>query len=277
MDIGVLIGLHKDSDILGEFRKVRDLDLQSVQVCVWDTALHTDDIAKALRAAAEETGVKISGLWAGWSGPAVWNFYDGPLTLGLVPEAYRFTRLKELCSASDFAEKIGVTDVITHAGFLPENPNDHDYHGVIAALRYLAWYMKAKGQWFLFETGQETPTTLVRAIEDIGTGNLGINFDTANLILYGKSNSVDAAGIFGQYVRNLHCKDGVFPTNGKDLGTEVPLGQGKADIERVLNILWSKGYTGPLTIEREISGEEQTKDIVAARELLKNITQRAGK
>jgi sugar phosphate isomerase/epimerase len=224
-----------------------------------------------------EGKIRISSFWAGWSGPAVWDFYDGPLTLGLVPLTFRSARMKELLAASDFAEKIDITDVITHVGFLPENPNDPDYHGVIAALRYLCGYMKAKKQYFLFETGQETPTTLVRAIEDIGTGNLGINFDTANLILYGKANSVDAAEIFGKYVRNLHCKDGEFPTCGEELGNEVPLGQGKAGIAKVLEILWANGYTGHLTIEREISGDEQIKDIVAARDLLENIAKGLGK
>ncbi len=268
MNIGVLINFESGLNALEKFEKIRELDLQSCQVSVWNAAAYTNENAAALRRASEQTGVLISALWAGWSPPAAWNFYDGPLTLGLVPAAYRAGRLKELIAASDFAEKLGVTDVITHVGFLPENPNAPDYAGVIAALRYLCEYMKAKGQYFLFETGQETPTTLVRAIEDIGTGNLGINFDTANLILYGKANSVDAAEIFGKYVRNLHCKDGLFPTDGKNLGHEVPLGQGKANIGEVLRILFSLGYDGSLTIEREISGEEQVKDIVAARDLL---------
>lgn len=271
MNIGVLISIHKDTDILKEFSKVRELSLQSCQVCIWDVAVYTDENARLLQKASKENEVQISALWAGWSGPAIWDFYSGPLTLGLVPVAYRFVRTKELIAASDFAEKLGVTDIITHAGFLPENPNDPDYPGVISTLRYLSEYMKVKGQFFLFETGQETPITLLRVIENIGTGNVGINFDTANLILYGKSNAVDAAEIFGKYVRNLHCKDGVFPVNGLNLGHEVPLGQGKADIAKVLEILFQIGYTGPLTIEREISGDQQIKDIITARDFLRDI------
>jgi L-ribulose-5-phosphate 3-epimerase len=271
MNIGVLISIKKDTDILKEFSKVRELSLQSCQVCIWDTSVYTDENAMIIKKAAKQNDIEISALWAGWSGAAIWDFYSGPLTLGLVPSAYRVERTKEMIAASDFAEKLGVTDIITHAGFMPENPNDPDYAGVISALKYLAKYMKAKGQYFLFETGQETPITLLRAIEDIGTGNIGINFDTANLILYGKSNAVDAAGIFGKYVRNLHCKDGVFPTNGRELGEEVPLGQGKADITKVLKILFNMGYSGPLTIEREISGEQQIKDIIAARDYLLGI------
>lgn len=271
MNIGILIGIYKDTDILHEFQKARDLELESCQVCIWDTALYSDENAALLKKASQETSVDISALWAGWSGPAVWDFYSGPLTLGIVPQKYRDIRLKELFEGSDFAEKIGVSDVITHVGFMPENPNDPDYSAVIASLKQLASYMKDKGQYFLFETGQETPITLVRAIEDIGTRNLGINFDTANLIMYGKANPVDAAGIFGGYVRNVHCKDGVFPVNGKNLGREVPLGEGKADIGKVIRVLAEKGYDGPLTIEREISGEQQVRDIISARDLLRKM------
>ena len=271
MDIGILIGVNNDTDILKEFRKAAELELQSCQVCIWDTDVYTDENVSRLRGASEETGVRISALWAGWSGPKVWDFYSGPLTLGIVPSEHREKRLEELFAGSDFAEKIEVTDMITHVGFLPENPNDPDYIGVICSLRKLALHMKEKRQYFLFETGQETPITLLRAIEDIGTGNLGINFDTANLIMYGKANSVDAAGIFGKYVRNVHCKDGVFPVDGKHLGYEVALGTGKAKIDEVIKILADKGYDGALTIEREISGEQQIKDIVLARDLLRSI------
>jgi sugar phosphate isomerase/epimerase len=258
--------------ILRKFEEMQALELQSCHVCIWDPGIYTAANAEALKNAAVQTGIEISALWAGWSGPAVWNFYDGPLTIGLVPMAYRSMRLKELMAASDFAEKIGVTDMITHVGFLPEDPNDSDYINVISTLRHLALYMKNKGQYFLFECGHETPTTLVRAIEDIGTGNLGINFDTANLILYGKSDSVIAAEIFGKYVRNLHCKDGNYPIDGKNTGNEMPLGKGRANIENVLKVLYSVGYNGPLTIEREISGAEQIRDIIAARDLLLKIT-----
>lgn len=276
MDIGVLINVHADMNFKNEFEKIREMQLDSCQVCIWNTDFYTEENAKAILDAKAATGIKVSALWAGWSGPSVWDFVDGPLTLGLVPAVYRFARMKELMAASDFAEKIAISDVITHVGFIPENLNDPDYIGVVSAIRYVANYMKAKGQFFLFETGQETPTTLLRTIEDVGTGNLGINFDTANVILYGKANPVDAAAIYGRYVRNMHCKDGEFPVDGRNLGHEVPLGQGKAHMAEVLKILWEAGYKGPLTIEREISGEQQIRDIEMARDYLIRILKDLG-
>jgi sugar phosphate isomerase/epimerase len=176
-----------------------------------------------------------------------------------------------LMRGSDFAKKIGVQDLATHVGFIPENPNDPEYKSLIAALRYLAAYCQTNGQYFNFETGQETPVTLLRTIEDIGMPNLGINLDPANLILYGKGNPVDALDVFGGYVRGVHAKDGLYPTTGRLLGQEVPLGQGKVNVPALIACLKAIGYDGPLTIEREISGEQQTADILAAKTLLEHI------
>ena len=131
---------------------------------------------------------------------------------------------------------------------------------------------KENGQNFLFETGQETPVTLKRAIQDIekavGKGNVGINLDPANLIMYGKANPVDALEVFGEYVMGIHGKDGKYPTDGNHLGDEVPLGQGKVNYPAFVAKLKEIGYQGDITIEREISGEEQKKDIRMAKELL---------
>ena len=131
---------------------------------------------------------------------------------------------------------------------------------------------KENGQNFLFETGQETPVTLKRAIQDIekavGKGNVGINLDPANLIMYGKANPVDALEVFGEYVMGIHGKDGKYPTDGHHLGDEVPLGQGKVNYPAFIAKLKEIGYQGDITIEREISGEEQKKDIRMAKELL---------
>lgn len=271
MKIGVLVLLTKDTDISAEIKKVHDLGLQSCQICCWDMSLMTDEIAKAINESKEKYGIEISTFWCGWSGPGVWNFYDGPLTLGLVPEAYRHIRLRELMSGSDFAKKIGVENMATHVGFIPENPATSEYNSLISCLRELANYVKSNGQYFLFETGQETPVTLRRAIEDIGTDNLGINLDPANLILYGKANPIDALEVFGEFVRDIHGKDGCYPTDGKNLGMETPLGDGKVNYPKFVAKLKEIGYDKYITIEREISGDEQIKDIKKAKSLLESL------
>lgn len=271
VNIGVLVNFHAGVDVAAEIAKVRALELDSFQLCIWEPELYTAENAAAVRAACADEGVSLSALWAGWTGPKVWDFYDGPITLGLVPPAYREQRLGELFAASDFALRLGVSDVATHVGFLPENPNDPDFRGTVAVLRSLCSHMRQRGQFFLFETGQETPATLLRAITEIGTGNVGVNLDTANLILYGKSTTADAVDLLGPYVRNLHCKDGLFPTDARTLGREVPLGRGRADMPTVMRKLRDFGYDGAYTIEREISGSEQIRDVIGARDLIRRI------
>ena len=169
---------------------------------------------------------------------------------------------------SDFAKKLGVVNVATHVGFLPENPKTTEYYSIVEALRYVIGYYKKNSQYFLFETGQETPVTLRRTIEDIGLDNIGVNFDTANLILYGKAHPLDAIDILGKYVRDIHAKDGCYPTDGKYLGEEKAIGDGIVNFPAFIEKLKKIGYDGPITIEREIHGDEQIRDILKAQELL---------
>ena len=172
---------------------------------------------------------------------------------------------------SDFAKKAGIPGVQTHCGFLPENPNKPLYTEGVNAIRTVAQYCKANGQTFRCETGQETPITLVRAIKDVGLDNVGVNFDLANLILYGKANPVDAVELLGPYIMGIHAKDGLFPTDTKQLGREVPIGQGKVNFPVVIELLKKVGYRNPLTIEREISGAKQAEDILASKAFLEKL------
>lgn len=274
-EIGVRITYRNDTDLVARFKQAQEMELGSCQLCIWDEALYTEESAKAVNKALLETGFKISALWGGWGGPCEWNFVYGPSTIGLVPAAYRESRLNAMKKASDFAEMIGVKKVVTHVGFIPEDPNHPDFNGVVGALRNLCRYMNAKGQYFLFETGQETPVTLLRTIQAIGTENVGVNFDTANLILYGKANALDALDTIGKYVMETHIKDGFYPTDGMSLGREVAAGDGKADLPNVVKKLTELGYSGDYTIEREISGDQQLADIVKARDLLRKWMEQA--
>jgi len=271
MKLGVLVNLNQQSDIAQKIKEVHEMGFSSCQISCWDPACYTDAYADKIKEALTAYGVTVSTFWAGWTGKGVWNFYDGPATLGIVPEYARFQRILELKAGSDFAKKLGVDQLATHAGFLPENPCDGSYRGVICALREVAAYCKENGQYFLFETGQETPVTLRRVIEDIGLDNLAINLDPANLILYGKANPVDALDTIGEFVRDVHGKDGCYPTGGHDLGCEMPLGEGKVNFPALVAKLKAIGYDRTITIEREISGDQQKKDIIAAKAILESL------
>ena len=269
MRLGVLVDLCPD---IGEsFRQLKEIGLTGCQLCGWDASLFTEENAVKIKEETERLGVKISTFWCGWPGPKVWDFYEGPLTLGLVPPEYRYIRCEALKKGSDFAKLLGVDQLATHAGFIPENPRDPAYPAVVAALRDVVDHCRGNGQKFLFETGQETPATLRRLMEDLGGENVGVNLDPANLLGYGKANPVDALDILGPYVLDIHAKDGEYPINGRNLGEEKPLGKGRVNFPRFIARLKELGYDGPITIEREISGEEQKRDILAAISLLKTL------
>ena len=269
LKLGVIASLPRGPE--EALREVRELGLPTCQITNWNPDLFTPEMADRLIAAAERYQVEVTTIWAGGPGPAVWNFIQGPATIGLVPPQYRAERVAALKAGAEFAERVGVGSVTTHVGFIPENPGNPLYPGLLDALREVVEHCATRGLTFCFETGQETPVTLLRVIEDLGGEHLGINLDPANLLMYGKANPVDALDVFGTYVRGVHAKDGEYPTNGRELGVEKPLGQGRVHFEALIPKLKSFGYAGALTIEREISGPQQIADIQAAIGLLETL------
>lgn len=260
MNVGIIIR-HGAEDMRERFASAAKQGFSHCQLVSWNPELWTRENAEEIKALSSEFHVEITAFWCGWQGPRIWNFAEGPETLGIVPVAFRAARIQNLLDGAAYARLLGVADVVTHMGFIPENMSDPTYPGVAAAVKVIALELKRFGQNLLFETGQETPVVLLRLFEEINTGNLFVNLDPANLILYGKANPVDALDVFGSYVRGVHAKDGFYPTNGKDLGREVKVGEGKVNFPVLLQKLKAHGYDGSLTIEREISGEQQLIDI----------------
>ncbi len=264
--LGLIIGIGRDPE--AAMAKVHDLGLPTCQVYV---EVIEDNLAGRLRQALDKYQIEATSLVVGGPGKEVWDFYKGPATIGLVPRETREARIAHIKKASDFAKQCGIAAVQTHCGFIPENPNDPVYKETVAAMHEVAGYCKRNGQNFRYETGQETPITLVRAMQDVGLDNQGVNFDLANLILYGKANPVDAIELLGPYVQGIHAKDGLWPTNPKELGQEVPIGKGKVDFPRISKRLKEMNYRGAVTIEREISGPEQVADVRAAKVYLEKL------
>jgi len=264
--LGLIIGIGNDPD--AAMAKVHELGLPTCQVYVTEFA---PGLVGSLGKALGKYGIEATSIVAGGPGKEVWDFYEGPLTIGLVPRDTRAARIAHIKKASDFAKECGVAAVQTHCGFIPENPNDALYKETVVAMREVAEYCKRNGQNFRYETGQETPITLVRAIKDVGLDNQGVNFDLANLILYGKANPVDAIEILAPYVQGIHAKDGLWPTNPKELGEEVAIGKGKVDFARIIARLKEMKYPGAVTIERETSGPQQMEDVREAKEYLEKL------
>jgi len=196
-------------------------------------------------------------------------------TVGFIPPATRAEREKRIYEVSDFAAAVGVPGIGTHVGFIPEDDSDPDYIAMRELVRRICDHCAKHGQTFALETGQETAEALHSFLLDVNRDNLGINFDPANMILYGTGDPISALGTLGTHVLSVHCKDGDWPPKDHPdaLGHERPLGKGAVGVENFLRQLKAVGYNGPLAIEREVENPaERIADIESAISLLRRLT-----
>ena len=266
--LGVVTGVSAGETPDQALARVRHLGFAACQLGV---GMAPPELAGPIREASAKHNVEITALMTLGSGRMVWTLREGPQTIGIVPPATRQARIYALKRASDLAKECGVKAVHTHCGFIPENPNEPLYFETVAAIKEVAGYCGKNGQTFLCETGQESPITLLRAIQDVGLDNVAVNLDLANLILYGKGEPVGALDVLGKYVRGVHAKDGLYPTDPYGLGEEVAIGKGRVRFPEVMRKLSELSYTGPITIEREISGPGQEADIQASKLYLEKL------
>lgn len=270
MAVGLLIKPYAAPE--ERFKRVHDMGFSNCFLSLDDYLGHfTPQLATQFRDLLDKYELVATTVEVVGPKPLVWDFLRGPSTIGLVPPATRAARIDALCQASDFARQVGIPQVQSHCGFIPEDPADPNYPGTVEAIRAVAQHCQGNGQNFLMETGQETPTTMSRMLHDVALPNLGVGLDTANLILYGKANPVDAVDILGPHIHSVHAKDGLWPTDPSKLGEEVLIGKGLVDFKKVFTKLHSIGYTGAITIERETSGPQQIEDVRNEKKYLEDI------
>lgn len=254
----ILIGamVYNINDIDNSFKTLHDAGLESCQLSYVPGKMdHT--VAKQVISASKKYDIKVTTVVA-VPGHCVWNFKEGPSTIGLVPEEGREEKMKLYKEMIDFCVLAKIPAMHSHFGFIPEDMGSSRYKSFISVMKELGQYAKERGILIYFETGQETPITLVRAIKDIGTGNMFINCDLANLVMYGKANSLDAVRLFGPLIKEFHAKDGLYldPNNPYELGREVSIPEGEVDFPAVIRELKRIGFDGSLTIERELGGSQ---------------------
>ena len=254
---------------------VQSLDIPTVQTG-YSPSLDTDAGIRAIQDACAETGIEITTVFCGYAGESYADIPTVQATVGLVPPVTRAERLQVTERIAAFARSLGVVRVAAHIGCVPEDPADPLYAEIVATVQSVCDHLGETGQTFALETGQETAGGLRRFIEDVAKENLRVNFDPANMILYGKDQPIPALDLLMPWIDGVHCKDGRWPTELGQLGEETPLGAGDVDLPRWLDRLLALGYRGPLTIEREISGEQQRRDILAGRDLLRNLLAERG-
>ena len=265
MKLGTLVRIENINDTEAKFAELEKYGFTSCQL-VYKPEKYISKDAERIKNAAEKYGVEISAQFTGYyDNETVWDNYKGFLTSGLTVEPYRESRLKYVKEAAAFAKKLGVTDIVVHGGFIPNNPFSEEYKDELATIKDLCEYVKSLGMNVLLETGGEAAVALLRLIKDSGMDNLFINLDPANMLMYGYANPVDALYTIGKYVRNIHGKDGMPPTDPVVLGEEKNIGEGSVDFYAMFRKLKALGYDRFITIEREIKDGAQAEEILKAK------------
>lgn len=265
MRIGVF--LRYSEDLPEQIRKMSALGFHCGQLNAgcgfmgYPDSVFDDRTAQNVRVACEEADFEITAVFAGWSGYSSFAYPEMYRTLGLVPAYLREQRTKDILTGAAFAKKLGVKNVFSHMGYIRDDPADPEHVEIVQVIRMIANRLKDEGQNLQIETGEMLPLTLLQLIHDTGCDTLGVNFDPANFLINARANPSDALDMLLPFVRGVHAKDAVYPVYPAPKGKETPLGEGKVDFPYIVRRLRESGYPGDLTIEREITGEQQIQDI----------------
>lgn len=240
-----------------ELKKLMDrLGIDVVQIACGDPHHAAWAEGEGMPKAALQAGLRMTGAMLGFPG----EDYTTPQTIqksgGFGDPALRPERLQRLQWALDRTLALGLTDLMLHAGFIPE-PKDPDRKPFLATLAKVSDLARAKGVTVGFETGQETADLLKLTLDELKAPNLRVNFDPANMILYDKGDPLRAVEILGPYIRSVHVKDANRTKVPGTWGEEVPLGQGQVNIKQFVKTLKKVGFRGALCIEREVGTQEQ--------------------
>ncbi len=269
MKLGTLVVITKAEEVKEKFEFLRDKGIPSCQLIFKPEKYEISD-AEMIKNLAEKNGIEISAMFIGYrDGACSWDMKFDFVTAGINSPLLGESRIMYILSAIPFVKTLGITDVIIHAGHISTDPFSDSYIRMLGAVKIIATKFKQAGLNLLFETGPEAPITLLRLITEVGEDNLFINLDTANIIMYGCGNPVDALTTIGKYVRNTHFKDGTPPTEPYKLGKEVSIGEGNVDFVKVVKLLKELNYDRFITIEREL--DKDPKAILDSIEYIKNI------
>jgi sugar phosphate isomerase/epimerase len=261
-----------EEGIEGTADKVKSLGLNNIQYLYLSGDGRTSRDVDEIKRSFGSKGIRITAVFCTYKDMDYSTIPRSIQTGGIVPIRYREERVEETKRIADLAKAIGATAVALHYGALPEDRSDSAHWSLVEVTRGICDYCQALGLTLNLETGEDKSDTLLGFIEDVKRPNLGINFDPANMILYGKGDPIQALQEVGDHVLSCHCKDATWSKRpGFDWGEEVPLGKGEVDVEAFIRALHKFGYTGPLTIERETKGEAQVQDVRMAKDLLETI------
>jgi sugar phosphate isomerase/epimerase len=195
------------------------------------------------------------------------------MTGGVRSDDHWLMNLDAARANAELAARLGMKLVTFHAGFLPDDRSDPLRMTMIDRLRKLADVFTTRGVHVAFETGQETAGTLVDVLDDLDRPAVGLNFDPANMILYGMGEPVTAIERLSPWVKQIHIKDALPSQTPGTWGTETRAGDGAVNWPKFFAAVEALCPRANLVIERE-AREERLDDIRAARDLIMRSTRR---
>jgi L-ribulose-5-phosphate 3-epimerase len=270
LERGVMFWAKPDAD--ATIREAKEFGVRCGQLGIGgDFAL--EGAAPAYQEALRAHDFTLVTVFAAFTGEDYKDIPTVESTVGFVPQNTRAEREERMLAVADFASQLGVPSVACHIGFVPE-PSASGYPEMLDLVRRICDHAANLGQRFVLETGQEPAKALLEFLHDVGRDNLGINFDPANMILYGTGDPVEAFEILAKNVVTIHAKDGDWPDKSVagSLGKERPLGEGSVDFPKFVAKVRELGYTGTLHVEREAEDPaERKRDIARGLDLLNSL------
>ena len=183
----------------------------------------------------------------------------------------------------DLAKDLETDVVTTHIGVVPADTDRDTFRIMQDACGQLAAYADSLRAHFAIETGPELSAVLKTFLDTLHSTGVAVNLDPANLVMVAGDDPVKAVHNLKEYIVHTHAKDGrmLRRVNPETIynGTldfaeapfiELPLGQGDVDFPAYLSALNDIGYTGYLTIEREV-GDDPEGDIRLAVNFLQSL------
>jgi sugar phosphate isomerase/epimerase len=274
MEIGLIFWAEESAT--ATLQQLQAFGLRAGQLGV-SPSVDCDKALEDWRAALAATGVIITGAACAYAGEDYSNMERVHESVGFTNSKYREERIARTREVARFANALNIHAVSCHIGFIPANQQEPLYVELLGVTRQLCDACAEYKQDFVLETGQESAEVLLGFIADVDRSNLRVNFDPANIVLYGSGDPVQALALLHEHVLSVHCKDGRSPVKSGELGSECALGDGEVDFPAFLQQLKQMGYTGTLTIEREEPDlQQKNKDVQMAVERLKQWKAEAG-
>jgi sugar phosphate isomerase/epimerase len=216
------------------------------------------------------SGLKLTGTMMNFPGEDYATIARIRETGGWVPDADWPVRKRLTEQGAKLTAELGASSLLAHVGFVPHKGGP-GYQKIVDRIREIADILGKQGVTLIMETGQEPVAELLGFLHDLKATNVAINFDPANMILYGAGDPIEAIKTLGKNIRHVHVKDATASVKpGVDWGEEVPFGTGQVGPQRFLDALESVGYRGPLAIERE-AGNQRGADIKTAADVLQGL------